>query len=172
MNGSDAGERDGGPRTDAAAPADAGTTDDAGSADSGAADAGSSDAGSSDAGSSDAGATNDGGATQPDSGVVTCDFVGSLSRECTADDDCIVVIHQTDCCGNTAAIGLNRAESAEFDADEPLCRATYPRCGCPARPTVTDSGETADDTSAIQVACIDTGPTNTCLTYVTTPPAP
>jgi hypothetical protein len=99
-----------------------------------------------------------------------CAFVDTLDRHCAVDGDCAVGIHQTDCCGNTFAVGLNRAERTKFDASESTCAASYPGCGCPQGPTRTDSGETAFDSMTIRVGCIASGPTKACRTYVTTRP--
>jgi hypothetical protein len=110
----------------------------------------------------DTGPVGDGGAS--------CDFVDSLERACTTDDTCVVGLHQVDCCGSMVASGIGAAERDRFDAAEAACRATYPLCDCLPRPTETDSGETADDPSSIQVGCISGGPARTCLTYVSTRP--
>ncbi len=123
------------------------------------------------------GSTTDPGTLGPDSGtgdadggpLSSCNFVNQLDRGCTSDTDCVVGIHQTDCCGNTAAIGMNRTE-ARFDALESTCQASYPGCGCASGPTRTDSGETAFDSMSIQVACVSGGPTRSCLTFVTMRP--
>jgi hypothetical protein len=121
-------------------------------------------------------ATNDAqdGSTPPDTGDAApfpaCTFVDTLDRHCAIDDDCAVAVHQTDCCGNTFAIGLNHADHTRFDASEPACAASYPRCGCPTGPTRTDSNETAPDPATIHAGCITSGPTKQCRTYVTNRP--
>src|SRR5690606_36562188 len=99
---------DAGSASDAGAPGDAGSTADAGS-----------DAG---------GASSDAGS---DASAGACDFTGDLERGCTNDARCVVAVHQTDCCGNTVAIGINHSAHDLFDAAEAVCRATYPACGCP-----------------------------------------
>ena len=126
----------------------------------------------------DSGAPADGGGTAIDGGgaadgggpAVLCAFVDDLERGCGADENCVVGVHQSDCCGNTVAIGMNHAERDRFDAAEAPCRASYPGCGCPSGPTTTDSGETTLDPSAIQVACVPDGASMTCMTYVTERP--
>jgi hypothetical protein len=115
------------------------------------------------------GSTGDSGS--PDGGPSSkCDFVGMLDDRCTMYSDCTFGVHQTDCCGNTAAVGLNHAERVRFDTLEPMCAASYPGCGCPAGPTHTDSGETALEASMIRVACVSAGPARHCETYVTMRP--
>ena len=97
--------------------------------------------------------------------VIRADAAG-----CTGDENCVIGVHQTDCCGSSYAYGFNHSERDRFDTLEPPCRATYPGCGCPAGPTQTDSGETATDASTIQVACVAQGPERVCVTYVTMRP--
>ncbi len=153
--------------TDAGASGDAGSSEDAGASQ----DASSGDDAAvpgEDAGAGDGGAASDGGSL--DGGAPTCAFVDDLERGCGADANCVVGVHQTDCCGNTHAIGMNHSERDRFDAAEAACRATYPACGCPAGPTTTDSGETALDGSAIQVGCIQSGPSRVCMSYVSARP--
>jgi hypothetical protein len=101
-----------------------------------------------------------------DVGAMQCAFVDMLQRTCSSDEDCGFAIHQTDCCGNTLAMGVRASEVARFEALEPSCRASYPDCGCPARPTQTDSGETVTDPTTVQVGCISRGPAGFCMTYV------
>jgi hypothetical protein len=96
--------------------------------------------------------------------------VDTLQRNCSRDDDCGFAIHQTDCCGNTLAMGVRASEVTRFEALEPICRDSYPACGCPARPTQTDSGETVTDPSTVQVGCISRGPAGFCMTYVSMRP--
>jgi len=105
-----------------------------------------------------------------DGSVPPCSFVETLDRRCTMDADCAIGIHQTDCCGNTLAIGFNFSQRERFDTLEPGCRMSYPGCGCPVGPTRTSTGETAFDIAAIKVACVTGGPIKECRTYVTMRP--
>lgn len=116
-------------------------------------------AGTSVASSGSCGAT-DAGTPDP------CGAVATLTRACTTDSSCAVAIHQTDCCGNTVAIGINHSELMAFTSLESACDASYPVCGCPVGPTTTDTGETTFDPTAVRVTCF----MGTCTTYVTTPP--
>lgn len=144
---------------------DVGRDDDAGGIDSGGIDAGPGDGGPGDGGGSmDAGPDATGDAGDP------CTLSPPLSDTCTTDADCIVVIHQTDCCGNTVADGALASEAVRFETFEYACRASYPDCKCPAGPTTTDSGESSGDPDALRVACVGRGPRNVCLTYVTMRP--
>ena len=78
-----------------------------------------------------------------------------FGERCATVEDCAIAIHQTDCCGNTYAFGIERTEQAAFDRAERSCRGTYPACGCASGPTVTESGLPAYDPSAISVYCSD-----------------
>lgn len=108
----------------------------------------------------------------PTDAASACSFIDSVDRSCTSDTDCVVRLHQTDCCGNSVMVGVNQAAAAQFAVDESACMASYPGCGCPAMLPVTDSGETVTDTSMVQAGCITRGPGSVCLTYVTMRPPP
>ena len=120
-------------------------------------------------------ASGDGGATdgaptdtRPDS--LTCDpsSFPTFDRGCGSDENCSFSLHQSDCCGNVAALGFNHGEKTRFDAAETAYRAACPAaCGCPAGPIMTDSGTTTFDKSKVGVRCVGaaTG-TGTCKTYV------
>ncbi len=101
---------------------------------------------------------------------LACGFVATLNRVCTTDLDCAGDLHQINCCGTHAAIGMNVSEVASFSELEATCAASYPRCRCAVFPTQTDSGETLEVEGDLQVACVSRGPTNICLTYVHTRP--
>ena len=80
----------------------------------------------------------DTGAPPTDTGVpadaaAACSFIDSVDRSCTSDTDCVVRLHQTDCCGNAVMVGVNQSVAAQFAVDESACMASYPGCGCPAR---------------------------------------
>jgi len=89
---------------------------------------------------------------------VTCGAGGggtfpTFDRSCGTDADCTFGIHQTDCCGNTVAIGMSIGQELRFDGAETACRSMYPACGCPAGPTRTEDGGTAWDPDAIVALC-------------------
>lgn len=85
-----------------------------------------------------------------------------FSKQCATVDDCALVIHQTDCCGNMAALGLNKAEVPAFDDAEAICASQYPGCGCPTEGVVAEDGVLVSDAGAIHLACVD----NQCQTYI------
>lgn len=86
----------------------------------------------------------------------------TFDRSCRASSDCYVAIHQTDCCGNSRAMGINASQRDAFERAEMICQPMYPRCGCPARPPVTDDGMTATFSSMIPVECRS----GICTTFV------
>lgn len=100
----------------------------------------------------------------PRTGPLTCQgyTMPSFSKGCSSAGDCVVVMHQTDCCGNSKAIGVNVGEKTRFEAEEKTCAATYPGCGCPAGPPATEDGSTAMFGEKIGVDCVS----GRCITYV------
>jgi hypothetical protein len=91
-------------------------------------------------------------------GSVAVDCAGSpptfptFSKACTADTDCFIAIHQTDCCGSTAAIGLNVSQQAAFQAAEKTCDAMYPGCQCMGSGPVAEDGKVGT-LSQLEVNC-------------------
>jgi len=83
--------------------------------------------------------TDPGGDSGTDAAV--CDLP-SFDRGCSADADCIVAVHQINCCGTEIATGLNHSERAAFDSFEAACVVTYPGCGCASLETMADDGTT------------------------------
>jgi len=78
----------------------------------------------------------------------------SFDKACSAATDCVTKFHMVNCCGTLAAIGMNKAESADFDAAEAICEMQYPGCGCAQGPTMTEDGKMSTDDSLIQVDCV------------------
>ena len=85
----------------------------------------------------------------------------TFGRECTSDSGCFVALHQSDCCGTYAALGLAASERSRFEASEATCASMYPACGCAARPTVADDGTMCFD-SPVVVRCLDGLCSTTC----------
>lgn len=69
----------------------------------------------------------------------------AFAKTCKADADCFVAIHQIDCCGTKAALGLASTQQTAFTAAEALCEQQYPDCKCMQQPTVAEDGYTAKD---------------------------
>lgn len=84
----------------------------------------------------------------------------TFNKNCSLPTDCVIGLHQTSCCGSLLAIGLNQADKARFDADEKLCDAMYPGCGCPPAPTAAEDGTMQLSGKTIVVQC----QANQCLT--------
>lgn len=77
-----------------------------------------------------------------------------FDKSCRAASECHPAIHQVDCCGTRAAIGITLAEVRHFNDDEGICRAQFPACGCPQQPTSAEDGQRTDDESTIAVDCV------------------
>lgn len=88
-------------------------------------------------------------------------YFPTFDRSCLVVEDCSVVYHQVDCCGNMQAWGINNDSAKAFTEIEAVCAAQYPACGCRSEPPVADDGNSADPAS-IKVTCTD----GECKTYV------
>ena len=101
----------------------------------------------------------------PSTGPLTCEgyTTPSFSKACVKATDCVVVMHQIDCCGTQIAIGVAAGEQTRFVAEEKTCAATYPMCGCATQTTKTEDGSSLDmggDPAAVD--CVG----GVCTTYV------
>src|SRR5215831_19683251 len=76
-------------------------------------------------------------------GATACAEATALDRSCASDGDCVAVVHETNCCGGLAWIGIRKTQQAAFTALEAQCQASYPGCGC------FDGRDGADDGSRI-----------------------
>jgi hypothetical protein len=85
-----------------------------------------------------------------------------FDKTCTTVADCVFGVHQSDCCGSTLALGMNRAEQARFDTTEKACDAQYAKCACPAFFTKSEDGQQAMDGKVIVVEC----QSSRCMTTV------
>ncbi len=127
--------------------AKAGTTSKGGSSASGGSSAGK-------AGSSSGGKST-GGTSNPDQPNCSTDF-DALDRSCTSAEDCVLVEHQTDCCGTVLIMGLPDSEQAAFDALEQYCAAQFPLCNCAPQGMKLEDGSVIEfGSSAASVACVD-----------------
>jgi hypothetical protein len=77
-----------------------------------------------------------------------------FDRSCTRRDDCVVAVHQTDCCGNQAALGVRTSELARFNAAEGQCRGQFPGCGCPSMGILADDGRRTFSATELIVDCV------------------
>jgi len=77
----------------------------------------------------------------------------TFSSACGAADDCVVAVHQTDCCGNQRGLGIAASQRAAFEAAEAVCRPMYPRCGCPTRGILCDDERWTFSADTVGVAC-------------------
>jgi hypothetical protein len=76
---------------------------------------------------------------------------------CKVDDDCILIPHQTDCCGTTDLIGISKVESDAFTLCENSWIKRFPKkCGCDAAgPQKTEDGKIVVDPGLVVVHCTD-----------------
>jgi hypothetical protein len=79
----------------------------------------------------------------------------TFDKTCAAAADCVVALHQVNCCGTLTAIGINAAEASAFAAAEMTCQMQYPGCGCASTPTTTEDGKMSMDDTQIQVGCMN-----------------
>lgn len=82
-------------------------------------------------------------------------YFPTFDRSCTVKEDCSVVFHQVDCCGNSEAWGINADAAKAFAEAEEICVAQYPGCGCPAGPPIADDGDPVINADFIEVACTE-----------------
>jgi hypothetical protein len=78
-----------------------------------------------------------------------------FDRSCAVAMDCALVLHQIDCCGSLAALGISADAARLFAEAEAVCAMQYPQCDCLAKPTVADDGNSSPDNNAIAVSCVD-----------------
>jgi hypothetical protein len=93
----------------------------------------------------------DGGVTMT-CGSVTVPFPAYTGR-CSGDADCALGLHQSNCCGDVRAIGIEATLRMAFEAAEALCRPGYPGCGCPTRGILADDDRWTLDPRNVGVAC-------------------
>ena len=122
-------------------------------ASSSATDSSATDSTATDSSATDSTATDATDSTDTGEPIMCPDVFPMFDKSCIEDSDCAVVIHTSDCCGNTVAWGLNAGEVEAFDAAEAICDAQYPQCDCPAGPTVAEDGNEALDPDLIGVSC-------------------
>lgn len=103
----------------------------------------------------------DGGTMTLTCGTATVTFPAYTQR-CAINSDCAFVLHQSDCCGNIQAIGIEAPLRAPYEAAEMMCRPGYPRCGCPTRGIHADDDQWTFTSTSVGVRCT----ANRCTTYV------
>lgn len=178
----DGGSADGGSADGGAL--DGGGTDDGGVLDGGGADGGSADGGvlDSDAAISDP----DGGITDLDAaltcaaGVECTNYAAVLAaapRGATDLANCVVQLHQSDCCGATDANGINHGARTTLCPAEASCVAMYTTpAGCADATITTDTGETTTVAADVRLRIVAPAPCGfdpsvtcyTCETFVCT----
>ncbi len=76
-------------------------------------------------------------------------------KQCGGDGDCVVVQHQTDCCGTIVLMGVAKSKSSAFSTCETAWQKHFPPCGCAPGPTKTEDGKTPTDPGKAVVKCTD-----------------
>jgi hypothetical protein len=92
----------------------------------------------------DAGVAGDGGNGSSDAGSVRCTGANptfpAFDRSCNTVADCVVVHHETSCCGSQLIMAINHGELARFQAAESICDLQYPPCGCASQGPEAEDG--------------------------------
>jgi hypothetical protein len=161
---------------------EAGPLADSGSTSSGGVDAGpSADSGSTSGGGVDAGPLAESGAAcagMACSGWATALSAASSLRGAagaSADQalmNCVIQLHQSDCCGARRAYGFNHAARTQLCTAESSCPMTYPRTpGCTNSTITTDTGETTTNPNEVRLRVVNPmscayGTCYTCETFV------
>jgi hypothetical protein len=85
---------------------------------------------------------------------------------CAADIDCVIRLHQQDCCGTHISIGVTKSMAASYDMCETAWDAHFPACGCAARATTAQDGKVVGTTSTEVVHCVHAASGMLCQTSV------
>jgi len=85
-----------------------------------------------------------------------------LDRSCQSAADCFAAVHQTNCCGQRAYLGLRTSVQSVYAGLEPQCMRTYPACGCAETQPTTDDGSLLRFDQMPGVACVQ----GVCTTFV------
>jgi hypothetical protein len=107
----------------------------------------------------DTGVTDDGSAATLRCGPIMP--FPAPARACASAADCVVVLHQADCCGTMLALGIATVGRARFELDEQACRAGYPQCMCAPRQLQADDGSLLRDAQEVGVGCVG----GACVSY-------
>jgi hypothetical protein len=75
-----------------------------------------------------------------------------VDKVCVVDQDCALVLHQLNCCGSMAALGIDADDVDAFNQSEAACAADSPQCDCASVPTTAEDGQTEQD-GEIVVTC-------------------
>ncbi len=129
--------------------------------------------------SSDTGSGTDGSAACT-AGVECSNYAAVLAtqpRGATSLANCVVQLHQSDCCGATRAYGINHGARTELCPAETACVASYPSpASCTDNTITTDTGETTTMMSNVKIRIVNPAPCGfdpsmtcyTCETFVCT----
>jgi hypothetical protein len=91
--------------------------------------------------------------------------------------NCVIQLHQSDCCGAQRAYGFNHAARMQLCTAESQCTMQYPTpAGCTSTTITTDTGETTTMSSQVRLRVVNPmscmfGTCYTCQTFVCTDPS-
>jgi hypothetical protein len=110
------------------------------------------------------GSTGAGGAIRAGGGAggSPCEALLALDRSCASDSDCAVVVHETNCCGGYAWVGVRASLQEQFAILEAQCEDFYPDCGCADWRRSTDDGSRVTSATMVAAAC----EAGVCRTYL------
>jgi len=81
----------------------------------------------------------------------------TFDKACTDTPNCVIGLHQIDCCGTLVAIGLNHAFLDAFNKAEAEWRQACPSaCGCAPGPTRAEDGKVGPSQN-VRVQCDSIG---------------
>jgi hypothetical protein len=86
--------------------------------------------------------------------------------------NCVIQVHQSDCCGARRAYGFNHAARTQLCTAESACTMTYPSSpGCTDSTITTDTGETTTTPTQVRLRAVNPtsctyGTCYTCETFV------
>lgn len=76
-----------------------------------------------------------------------------VGKACAVDQDCVVVFHQTDCCGSLEAYGIDADAQGAYDEAEAPC-VMPATCDCAPMPTPAEDGDATGDNQEIVAVCV------------------
>ncbi len=93
---------------------------------------------------SDGGAANTCGASFP-----------TFEKACVKASDCVVEMHQLNCCGTQAALGITKSGASRFKAAEKVCDAQFPKCGCATQQPKAEDGTVGRSAGDFVAKCVN-----------------
>jgi hypothetical protein len=116
--------------------------------------------------STDASVVKDAVASDARPGACDAGTFPTFDKGCTDTINCVIGLHQINCCGALVAIGINHAFRDAFDKAEADWRMACPAvCGCVAGPTRAEDGKVGSSPN-VMVRCESVGNgMRECMTF-------